>query len=471
MDKEFNKGDETRISASPVEGRKHDLGHGDVVIAAITSCTNTSNPNVMIGAGLLARKAAAQGPQGQAVGEDLARAGLAGRRRISRQVRPAEGSRQARLQSRRLRLHHLHRQFRARCRRRFPRRSTTTISSPPRCSRATATSKAASTPTCAPTISPRRRWSSPMRSPARCRSTWPRSRSAPTRRARRSFSRTSGRSNKEIGAFVAQEHHASRCSRSKYADVFKGDAELAQDQRQGRPDLRVGQKSTYVQNPPYFVGMEQAPKPLDDIVDARVLGAVRRLDHHRPHLAGRLDQGRFAGRQISESITRCKPSDFNQYGTRRGNHEVMMRGTFANIRLKNQMVPGVEGGFTVHYPSKQRMPIYDAAMRYKAENGAAGRLRRQGIRHRLVARLGGQGHGAARHARRGRAVVRAHPSLQPDRHGRGAAGVRGRHVLADARPEGRRAGHDPRPARRAQAAAAADRRDRDAATARSSACR
>ena len=112
MDKEFGKASEMKKRV-PVAGRKHDLGHGDVVIAAITSCTNTSNPNVMIGAGLLARKAAAKGPDRQAVGEDLAGARLAGGRRISRQVRPAEGSRQARLQSGRLRLHHLHRQFRA----------------------------------------------------------------------------------------------------------------------------------------------------------------------------------------------------------------------------------------------------------------------------------------------------------------------------------------------------------------------
>ena len=165
MDKEFNKGSELSKRV-PVEGRKHDIGHGDVVIAAITSCTNTSNPSVMVAAGLLAKKAVARGPEAEAVGEDLARARLAGRRGISRQVRPAEGPRQARLQSGRLRLHQLHRQFRAARRRKSPSRSTRTTSSRPRCSRATAISKAASTRTCARTISPRRRSSSPMRSPA-----------------------------------------------------------------------------------------------------------------------------------------------------------------------------------------------------------------------------------------------------------------------------------------------------------------
>ena len=87
-------------------------------------------------------------------------------------------------------------------------------------------------------------------------------------------------------------------------------------------------------------------------------------DHISP--AGSIKIDSPAGKYLVER--KVKPADFNQYGTRRGNHEVMMRGTFANIRIKNQMVPGVEGGVTVHYPSKQRMPIYDAAMKYKADH-------------------------------------------------------------------------------------------------------
>ena len=112
MDKEFGKA-ASAAKRVPVEGRKHDLGHGDVVIAAITSCTNTSNPTVMVGAGLARPQCARQGPHRQAVGQDVARPRLPGGRRVSRQVRAAEGPRQARLQSRRLWLHHLHRQFRA----------------------------------------------------------------------------------------------------------------------------------------------------------------------------------------------------------------------------------------------------------------------------------------------------------------------------------------------------------------------
>ena len=111
MDKEFGKSSEMDKRV-PVEGRNHTLGHGDVVIAAITSCTNTSNPSVMIAAGPAGPQGGGEGAFGQAVGQNLARARLAGGRRISRQIRPAEGPRRARLQSGRLRLHHLHRQFR-----------------------------------------------------------------------------------------------------------------------------------------------------------------------------------------------------------------------------------------------------------------------------------------------------------------------------------------------------------------------
>ena len=239
-------------------------------------------------------------------------------------------------------------------------------------------------------------------------------------------------SNKEIGEFVAK-NVTKQIFAKKYADVFKGDANWRKISVKGGMTYDWDKRSTYVQNPPYFEGMQEAPAPLEDIVDARVLGAVPRLDHHRPHLAGRLDQGIEPGRQISARPQGASPNDFNQYGTRRGNHEVMMRGTFANIRIKNQMVPGVEGGFTIHYPSKQRMTIYDAAMNYKADNVPlvvfAGKEYGTGSSRDWAAK----GSRAARHPRGGHAVVRAHPSLQPDRHGRDAAGIRGRHVLAVAR--------------------------------------
>src|SRR6202011_522039 len=126
-------------------------------------------------------------------------------------------------------------------------------------------------------------------------------------------------------------------------------------------------KSTYVQNPPYFAGMPRYPEPLSDIVDARVLCLLLdsiTTDHISP--AGSIKVDSPAGKYLVAH--KVKPLDFNQYGTRRGNHEVMVRGTFANIRLKNQMVPGVEGGWTRHMPDGEKMSIYDAAMKYKAES-------------------------------------------------------------------------------------------------------
>ncbi len=144
----------------------------------------------------------------------------------------------------------------------------------------------------------------------------------------------------------------------KYADVFKGDSHWRKISVKGGLTYAWDKKSTYVQNPPYFVGMGRTPTPLIDIVDARVLALLLdsiTTDHISP--AGSIKIDSPAGKYLIEH--RVKPVDFNQYGTRRGNHEVMMRGTFANIRLKNQMVPGVEGGVTVHYPSRQKMPMYD----------------------------------------------------------------------------------------------------------------
>jgi len=152
----------------------------------------------------------------------------------------------------------------------------------------------------------------------------------------------------------------------KYADVFKGESFWRKISVKGGLTYGWDKKSTYVQNPPYFVSMGKNPAALTDIVDARVLALMLdsiTTDHISP--AGSIKVDSPAGKYLVER--KVKPVDFNQYGTRRGNHEVMMRGTFSNIRLKNQMVPGVEGGVTVHYPSRARMSIYDAAMRYKAE--------------------------------------------------------------------------------------------------------
>jgi aconitate hydratase len=152
----------------------------------------------------------------------------------------------------------------------------------------------------------------------------------------------------------------------KYADVFKGEANWRRIAITGGVTYAWDEHSTYVQNPPYFTHMERTPRALADIVDARILGLFLdsiTTDHISP--AGSIKTESPAGQYLIAHNVR--PLDFNQYGTRRGNHEVMMRGTFANIRILNQMVPGVEGGVTVHYPSGERMPIYDAAMRYRQE--------------------------------------------------------------------------------------------------------
>src|SRR5262249_14136039 len=125
---------------------------------------------------------------------------------------------------------------------------------------------------------------------------------------------------------------------------------------------------TFGETPPYFAGMRLKPEPVTDIIDARVLGLFLdsiTTDHISP--AGSIKPDSPAGHYLQEHGVAVK--DFNSYGARRGNHEVMMRGTFANIRIRNEMVPGVEGGFTLYYPNKEQLSIYDASMRYQTDKG------------------------------------------------------------------------------------------------------
>ena len=158
---------------------------------------------------------------------------------------------------------------------------------------------------------------------------------------------------------------------SRYADVFTGDENWKQVPVKAGMTFEWSINSTYVQNPPYFEGIQKQPDPVEDIVEARILGLFGdsiTTDHISP--AGNIRAASPAGKYLQEHQVRVE--DFNQYGTRRGNHEVMMRGTFANIRIKNQIVKDesgnvVEGGYTRHWPDGERMFIYDAAMRYKAD--------------------------------------------------------------------------------------------------------
>ena len=363
MDKEFGKSAEAKKRVK-VAGKDYDLGHGDVVIAAITSCTNTSNPNVMIGAGLLARKAAAKGltpkpwvktslaPGSQVVGEYLDKSGL--QKDLDKLGFNLVGF-----------------------------GCTTCIGNsgplPPENSKAINDNDLVA----AAVLSGNRNFEGRVNADVRANYLA----SPPLvvsyaiagsmnvdvakeplgvdQKGKKVFLKDIWPSNKEIGDFIAKNITRQMFS-SKYADVFKGDANWRKISVKGGVTYGWDKKSTYVQNPPYFVGMGRHPKPLEDIVDARVLALLLdsiTTDHISP--AGSIKIDSPAGKYLVEH--KVKPADFNQYGTRRGNHEVMMRGTFANIRIKNQMVPGVEGGITVHYPSKHRMPIYDAAMKYKAD--------------------------------------------------------------------------------------------------------
>ena len=363
MEKEFGKAADAKKRV-PVAGRKHDLGHGDVVIAAITSCTNTSNPNVMIGAGLLARKAAARGltskpwvktslvPGSQVVAEYLEKSGLQKDldklgfnlvgfgcttcignsgplpAEISKAINDADLICGAVLSGNRNFEGRINADIRANY-----------LASPPLVVAYAIAGSLSIDLT-----------KEPLGVDAK---------------GKKVFLKDIWPSNREIGEFV-RKNVTRQLFAKKYADVFKGDANWRKISVKGGMTFDWDKKSTYVQNPPYFVHMGRAPKPLEDIVDARVLALLLdsiTTDHISP--AGSIKIDSPAGKYLVDH--KVKPADFNQYGTRRGNHEVMMRGTFANIRIKNQMVPGVEGGFTLHYPDKQRMTIYDAAMRYKAD--------------------------------------------------------------------------------------------------------
>jgi aconitate hydratase len=158
----------------------------------------------------------------------------------------------------------------------------------------------------------------------------------------------------------------SQMFRERYTSVFKGDDNWANIQVPAGKLYSWDAKSTYVKDPPYFEGMTMTPPALSDVKGARalaVLGDSVTTDHISP--AGNISKSSPAARYLIENGV--DPKDFNSYGSRRGNHEVMMRGTFANIRLRNLLVPGVEGGVSVHLPDGEQGSVYDVAMRYKKE--------------------------------------------------------------------------------------------------------
>jgi aconitate hydratase len=169
----------------------------------------------------------------------------------------------------------------------------------------------------------------------------------------------------EVAGYVAK-HITSDMFRKSYAGVFNGDERWQAIKVPAGKIYAWDAKSTYVKNPPYFDGMTMQPAAIGEIKGARalaLLGDSVTTDHISP--AGNIARTSPAAKYLMEQGV--QPADFNQYGARRGNHEVMMRGTFANIRLRNLLLPGTEGGITLHIPSGEQLSIFDAAMKYKAE--------------------------------------------------------------------------------------------------------
>ncbi len=211
---------------------------------------------------------------------------------------------------------------------------------------------------------------------------------------------------------------------SEYAHVFEGD-----ERWQALPLPAAGDglytwddASTYVRKPPFFEGVKPEPEPRGNITGARVLVSVGdsiTTDHISP--AGSFPVASPAGQYLVAHGVEQR--DFNSYGARRGNHEVMMRGTFANIRLRNLLAGGKEGYWTTHLPDGEEMTIYDASMRYQGEGTPLIVLAGKEYGSGSSARLGGEGATAAGHPRDHRRELRAHPPEQSGRHGHSAAPV------------------------------------------------
>ncbi|WP_209348738.1 aconitate hydratase AcnA [Pontixanthobacter sp. CEM42] len=347
---------------TPVEGKDHDIGDGDVVIAAITSCTNTSNPDVLIAAGLVARKARAKGlapkpwvktslaPGSQVVTDYLEKAGLQDdldaigfdlvgygcttcignsgplAPPISKAINGNSIVAASVLSG--------NRNFEGRV---SPDVQANFLASPPLvvayALRGTVTTDMVDTPL----------GQDQDGADVFLKDIWP--------------------SNLEIANLRASSIDRAMFE-TRYANVYEGDEHWQAINVDGSDTYQWRPGSTYVANPPYFEGMDMTPAPITDINGAKplaVLGDSVTTDHISP--AGAIKEDSPAGEYLMSN--QVAKADFNSYGSRRGNHEVMMRGTFANIRIKNEMVPGVEGGYTTY--NGEQMAIYDAAMKHKAD--------------------------------------------------------------------------------------------------------
>jgi aconitate hydratase len=348
-----------------VEGKNYEIGHGDVVIAAITSCTNTSNPYVMVAAGLVARKARALGltpkpwvktslaPGSQVVTEYLDSAGLSadldalgfqlvgyGCTTCIGNSGPLDDAIVDAIEDNKLVAVSVlsgNRNFEGRVHANV---RANYLASPPLVVAYALLGNMREDITTAPL------GIGSNGQPVFLKDVWP--------------------TNKEI-ADTAHSNLTRPMFLKRYGEVFKGPVEWQKlEVETGSSTYRWSDSSTYVKNPPYFEGITMELPASGDIIGARelaVLGDSITTDHISP--AGNIKKTSPAGEYLQERQILQK--DFNSYGARRGNHEIMMRGTFANIRIKNEMVPGVEGGMTKHQPDGAEMPIYDAAMKYKAE--------------------------------------------------------------------------------------------------------
>jgi aconitate hydratase len=346
------------------DGTETDLHHGHVVIAAITSCTNTSNPSVMVGAGLLARNAVQRGlkskpwvktslaPGSKVVTEYLDRAGLTEYledlgfnlvgygcttcignsgplpEEISEAVTDADLAVVSVLSG--------NRNFEGRIN---PDVKMNYLASPPLCV------AYALAGTMDIDLYEEPLGEDEHGEAVYLRDIWP--------------------SAAEVSETVLDAVQ-SDMFRKSYAEVFDGDERWNSLEVPTGDSFAWGEDSTYVRRPPFFENLAPEPEPIEDIEGARVLAVLGdsvTTDHISP--AGSIKRDGPAGQYLIEHGV--QPKDFNSYGSRRGNHEVMMRGTFANIRLRNQLAPGTEGGVTLHLPDEEQMSIYDAAMRYQEE--------------------------------------------------------------------------------------------------------
>ena len=351
-----------------LEGSDKTIGHGDVVIAAITSCTNTSNPYVMLGAGLLAKRAVERGlksrpwvktslaPGSQVVTDYLARSGLDKPLAKLGFSIIAYGC-------------------------------TTCIGNSGPLPDPVANAVTEGDLVAAAVISGNRNFEGRVHPQVRANylaspmlvvafalagsvnGDWTKEPIGYDKKNNPVYLKDIWPSQKEI-ADTVRKCVTPAMFRTRYADVFTGDKGWKKIKVNAGKTYGWDEKSTYVKNPPYFEGMTSQPAPIADISKGRILGIFAdsiTTDHISP--AGSIKKDSPAGRYLIEHGV--QPADFNSYGARRGNHEVMMRGTFANIRIKNEMLGGKEGGNTLYYAGNgaagEEMSIYDAAMKYEAE--------------------------------------------------------------------------------------------------------